>query len=144
MGLAVVTVPEGGMPVIDVTAEHGHGTPVMEAPHGYGIAVTKVARGGMPVIYAEPIVPPTPVINALEPDACKSGDPTFRMTIRGQGFFSGCVVLFDNRETPSVYHVDGTLSIEVRPAGWAAAAVPVQVHNYRELSNVVNFTFNPP
>jgi hypothetical protein len=55
MGLAVVTVAAGGMPVIDVTSVTPKaGLPVTEAANGYGIAVTKVAAGGMPVMYAVP------------------------------------------------------------------------------------------
>ena len=53
MGLAVVTVASGGMPVTDVTAVAPKaGLPVIEA--GYGIAVTKVANYGMPVVYVSP------------------------------------------------------------------------------------------
>jgi hypothetical protein len=61
MGLAVVTVASGGMPVVDVGADatmtRKSGTPVTEAANGKGIAVTKVAAGklGMAVIY---VVPP--------------------------------------------------------------------------------------
>lgn len=56
MGLAVVTVASGGMPVTDNTAK-GLGTPVTEAANGRGIAVTKVTpavgkAGGLPVVYA--------------------------------------------------------------------------------------------
>jgi hypothetical protein len=58
MGLAVVTVASGGMPVVDVTAVAPKtGTPVTEAANGRGIAVTKrtAAQGGVPVVY---VVPP--------------------------------------------------------------------------------------
>jgi len=58
MGLAVVTVASGGMPVVDVTAiAPRSGLPVTEAANGCGIAVTKVTGGkpGLPVIF---VVPP--------------------------------------------------------------------------------------
>jgi hypothetical protein len=58
MGLAVVTVAAGGIPVVDVTATTPKlGLPVTEAAGGRGIAVTKVttAKGGLPVTY---VVPP--------------------------------------------------------------------------------------
>ena len=58
MGVAVVTVPSGGMPVIDVTATTPRlGVPVTEAANGRGIPVTKVTLpvGGLPVTF---VVPP--------------------------------------------------------------------------------------
>ena len=58
MGLAVVTVAAGGLPVIDVTATTPKlGIPVSEAANGRGIAVTKVSlpKGGIPVTF---VVPP--------------------------------------------------------------------------------------
>ena len=52
MGLAVVTVASGGLPVVDVTAIAPRtGTPVTEATNGYGVPVTKVAALGMPVVF---------------------------------------------------------------------------------------------
>jgi hypothetical protein len=59
MGLAVMTVTSGGMPVIDVTAtKPGQGLPVTESistPTKIGVAVTKVTSGGIAVTY---VVPP--------------------------------------------------------------------------------------
>jgi hypothetical protein len=58
MGLAVVTVASGGLPVIDVTATTPKlGVPVTEAANGRGIPVTKVTlpKGGLPVTF---VVPP--------------------------------------------------------------------------------------
>jgi hypothetical protein len=58
MGLAVVTVAAGGLPVIDVTATTPKlGIPVSEAANGRGIPVTKVTlpKGGIPVTF---VVPP--------------------------------------------------------------------------------------
>lgn len=57
MGLAVVTVASGGLPVIDVTATTPKlGVPVTEATNGKGIPVTKVTlpKGGLPVTYVTP------------------------------------------------------------------------------------------
>jgi phosphoglycerate dehydrogenase-like enzyme len=51
MGMPVVTVASGGMPVIDVSATTKKGLPVSEAANGFGRAVTKVAIGGIPVVY---------------------------------------------------------------------------------------------
>lgn len=58
MGLAVVTVAAGGIPVVDVTATTPKlGVPVTEAANGKGIPVTKMTlpKGGIPVTY---VVPP--------------------------------------------------------------------------------------
>jgi len=57
MGLAVVTVAAGGLPVVDVTATTPKlGVSVTEAANGRGIAVTKVVgKPGMPVTF---VVPP--------------------------------------------------------------------------------------
>jgi hypothetical protein len=58
MGLAVVTVASGGIPVVDVTATFPKfGMPVSEAASGYGVPVTKVTAPlpGLPVTY---VVPP--------------------------------------------------------------------------------------
>jgi len=57
MGLPVVTVATGGIPVVDVTATSPKlGFPVTEAANKYGIAVTKVAAGqlGLAVTYVSP------------------------------------------------------------------------------------------
>ena len=54
MGMPVVTVASGGLPVVDNTAAAlKSGTPVTESTGTvkYGVAVTKVASGGMPVVY---------------------------------------------------------------------------------------------
>ena len=48
MGLAVVTVVAGGLPVVEAL----FGTPVTEAANGYGVPVTKVVgKPGMPVVF---------------------------------------------------------------------------------------------
>jgi hypothetical protein len=53
MGMPVVTVASGGMPVIDVTAVAPMtGLPVSEAANKMGVAVTKVTTGGLPVVFA--------------------------------------------------------------------------------------------
>jgi hypothetical protein len=53
MGLPVVTVAAGGLPVVDVTAiAPMRGLPVTEAANGRGISVTKVVgKPGLPVVY---------------------------------------------------------------------------------------------
>jgi hypothetical protein len=51
MGMAVVTVASGGMPVVDVSATVKIGMPVTEAGNKYGVPVTKVAAFGLPVVY---------------------------------------------------------------------------------------------
>ena len=48
MGMPVVTVASGGLPVVEAT--NGYGTPVTEAANGRGIAVTKV-------VIALPVTP---------------------------------------------------------------------------------------
>ena len=59
MGMPVVTVASGGMPVRDVSLDASMtkkaGVPVSEAANGRGKPVTKVTVGGVPVIY---VVPP--------------------------------------------------------------------------------------
>ena len=58
MGIAVVTVASGGLPVVDVTATAPKlGVPVTEATNGKGIAITVVTlpKGGLPVTF---VVPP--------------------------------------------------------------------------------------
>ena len=48
MGMPVVTVASGGMPVVEAT----FGTPVTEAANGYGVPVTKVVgKPGLPVVF---------------------------------------------------------------------------------------------
>jgi len=47
MGIPVVTVAAGGMPVVEGVG----GLPVEESSSGYGVAVTKVAAYGMPVTF---------------------------------------------------------------------------------------------
>src|SRR5262245_54600578 len=52
MGMAVVTIASGGLPVVDVTSVAPKtGLSVTEATNGRGVAVTKVAARGMPVMY---------------------------------------------------------------------------------------------
>jgi hypothetical protein len=58
MGLPVVTVASGGLPVVEST--NGRGTPVSEATNGKGTPVTKIVGApganlpGLPVIYVAP------------------------------------------------------------------------------------------
>ena len=52
MAMPVVTVASGGLPVVDVTATTGSGTPVSEATNLRGTAVTKVVSSGMSVVYS--------------------------------------------------------------------------------------------
>lgn len=59
MGMVVVTVASGGMPVVNVTATKPLlGLPVTEStssPVKFGVPVTQVAAGGIAVTY---VVPP--------------------------------------------------------------------------------------
>jgi len=48
MGMSIVIVASGGLPVTE--AANGFGTPVSVASNGFGIPVTIVASGGMPVV----------------------------------------------------------------------------------------------
>jgi hypothetical protein len=50
MGMPVVTVAAGGLPVVDVSSSL-RGTPVTEVASGMGVRVTKVAAYGLPVVY---------------------------------------------------------------------------------------------
>jgi hypothetical protein len=53
MGMSVVTVATGGMPVVEST--NGYGLPVTEAANKFGMAVTKVVgKPGLPVIFVSP------------------------------------------------------------------------------------------
>jgi len=56
MGMAVVTVAAGGLPVVDVTAIAPRtGLPVTEAANKFGVAVTKVTGlPGLPVVFVAP------------------------------------------------------------------------------------------
>jgi hypothetical protein len=56
MGMAVVTVASGGLPVVDVTATTPKlGLPVTEATNGRGVAVTKVVgKPGLAVTFVAP------------------------------------------------------------------------------------------
>ena len=75
MGLAVVTVATGGLPVVDVTATAPKfGMPITEVAAGKGIAVTlsTPARGGLPVTFvAVETAPPAEVLTW--PDATNTG-----------------------------------------------------------------------
>jgi hypothetical protein len=54
MGMSVVTVAAGGMPVVDVSATTKIGLPVSEAANKFGRAVTKVTAAGLPVVFVTP------------------------------------------------------------------------------------------
>ena len=58
MGMPVVTVASGGLPVVDVTSTSKIGMPVSEAANGSGIPVSKIgvnaAKGAIPVVYVAP------------------------------------------------------------------------------------------
>jgi hypothetical protein len=55
MGIPVITVAAGGLPVVDVGATTKAGLPVTEAANGRGVAVTKVVgKPGLPVVYVTP------------------------------------------------------------------------------------------
>jgi len=66
MGLAVVTVASGGLPIVESTVG---GTPVTEATNGRGVPVTKVVgKPGMPVVFETIGVVAPPVVYAtLDP-----------------------------------------------------------------------------
>lgn len=72
MGLPIVTVASGGLPVVDVGASL-RGTPVTEATNGVGLRVTKVAAYGMPVAY-ETIGVAAPIVAAAFDVATKSAN----------------------------------------------------------------------
>ena len=60
MSLAVITVPSGGLPVVNVTAVPPmRGLAVSESTNGRGVPVTQVAAGkpGLPVVFT-PVVGP--------------------------------------------------------------------------------------
>ena len=54
MGMPVVTVAAGGMPVVDVSLTTKNGLPVSEAANKFGKAVTKVTSAGLPVVFVTP------------------------------------------------------------------------------------------
>ena len=55
MGMSVVSIAAGGLPVVDVGATTKVGLPVTEAANGRGVAVTKVVgKPGLPVVYVTP------------------------------------------------------------------------------------------
>src|SRR5262245_47798077 len=67
MGMPVVTVASGGLPVVDVTATTAKGLWVTEATNGRGVAVTKVVgKPGLPVVYASfaAVAAPPVLLNA--------------------------------------------------------------------------------
>ena len=63
MGLAVVTVASGGMPVVETTS----GLPVSEAANGRGVPVTKViGKAGLPVTFETiGVAPAVPVLTTF-------------------------------------------------------------------------------
>ncbi len=60
MGIPVVVVPSGGIPVTEVTS--GFGTPVTVATNGFGMAVTIVTSGGLPVVGSGSAPLPKPLV----------------------------------------------------------------------------------
>jgi hypothetical protein len=93
MGLAVVTVASGGLPVVDVTGTApGLGVPVTEAGNGLGLAVTKVTlpRDGVPVTYVAASGGGgggPPFLDALSPTGAWSPSRKMR-TAYGGSFYS--------------------------------------------------------
>ena len=96
MGLAVVTVASGGLPVVDVTATTpGLGVPVTEAANGLGIPVTKVTlpKGGLPVTYvAATLFRDVPSITerlTVEEGLARGFHPTYDVLAQGEWKWTG-------------------------------------------------------
>lgn len=118
MGLPVVIVASGGLPVTEVA--NAKGAPVEVATNGFGIPVTLVASGGLPITgaytpYDPAVTMPTPtgatVIATSAADfntkyqAASSGD----MVLVADGTYDGAVAL---------------------PSGWNKAGVIVRAQNF--------------
>jgi len=103
MGLAVVTVASGGLPVVDVTGIAPRtGTPVTEATNGRGIAVTKViGKPGLPVVFE--------TIGVAAPFATFNGTPSTAFITLSNGNLT-----VTKNSTPNVGEV---ISLSVRSSG---------------------------
>ena len=90
-----------------------------------------------------PVVPPPPVVTALEPDTVVLGSPSFTITVRGTGFALDAVIVWNGSDEATTYVSPTELTTGVNMAtAMVAIAVPVAVRNGDgALSNEILFTF---
>lgn len=87
---------------------------------------------------------PAPVITALEPPNCVSGDPDFMLVVRGDNFLPVSVIVFASHDEPTTWNGDGSLQTVVRPSLFAPAVVDVEVRTAQNTSGAVTFSFDAP
>jgi hypothetical protein len=112
MGLAVVTVAAGGLPVVEVTA---YGLAVTEAANARGIAVTKVTGGkpGLPVTFVTEsgqVVPPlTPAtLNGTNTLVAMSNG---NLTVTHNNTSTNAGVISTSAKTAGKYYFEMTLQV---------------------------------
>jgi hypothetical protein len=125
MGMPVVVVSSGGLPVTEVAS--GFGLPVSVVSNGFGIAVTIVSSGGMPVVGSG-AVPSAPVLSLISTtgsavslaididNTIGAGDTvTLQAQISGGNWTS----LLVNTNHTITSGEDGANEVDLTPAGFA-------------------------
>jgi hypothetical protein len=87
--------------------------------------------------------PPPPALTALAPSSVVLGDPSFTLHVHGTGLIEGAVIMFADRDEPTVWVSPTELTTGVNMALWLAPdTVPVVVRSVDgALSNALAFTF---
>ena len=87
-------------------------------------------------------MPDAPEISSLDPSSATIGDPSFRLYVRGSGFYNASVINFAGHDEPTTLEEDGSLSTGVNMEVWQGPDVlPVIIYNGTMVSNTLEFEF---
>jgi hypothetical protein len=89
---------------------------------------------------------PAPILRAIDPTSTTVGNPELTITLTGENFRTGAIVLFNKQEVQPVIIDDGTLTARISPNLLGTpGTVPIQVVNPDgQASNILRFTIKAP
>ena len=90
------------------------------------------------------VLPPLPVLTALEPNTTPIGVPSFDIHVKGTGFNAGSIIVFNGHDEPTTVVSETELTTGINMDVWTAPSnpLPVKVRNASGTeSNELTFTF---
>jgi len=102
-------------------------------------------------IDGQPLKPPVepdvaPTVTGLSPNTAVAGDAAdIEMSVMGDGFAPGCVIVFNGYDEPTTFVSAAQVSTGVKPSLFVVPAdCPVAVRNGSAISNEITFSFTDP
>jgi hypothetical protein len=89
------------------------------------------------------VIPPTPVVESLNPNTAVIGVPSFDLHVVGSGFTRDSVIVFNGHDEPTTIVSPTELTTGINMAVWLGPSepLPVLVKNGDVESNALTFTF---